>query len=62
MMKLLVEMRGEDLEENIEEELVWVVKAKFLTTDQKLAIKFARSLEMLGFQVKTNCLIRECEY
>lgn len=62
MMKLLVEMRGEDLEENVEEELVWVVKAKLLTTDNKLANKFAKSLEMLGFHVKTNCIIRECEY
>jgi len=59
MMKLMLEMRGEELDEEIEEELVWVVKAKFLTTDQKLANKFAKSLEMLGFNVKTSCLIRE---
>lgn len=66
-MKLLVDLRGKELEdefegescEEVEEELLWVINAKFLTPDQKMADKFAKSLESLGFYVKTSYLIRE---
>lgn len=58
-MKLLEKMEGE-LEEEIEEqELVWVVRAKLLTTDQRMANKFAKGLEELGFDVKTENILRE---
>lgn len=58
--KVLLEEMREDLEGEVEEqELVWVVRAKFLTTNQEWASKFASGLEKLGFDVKTNLLIRE---
>ncbi len=58
-MKLLEKLEGELEREVEEQEMVWVVRAKLLTADQKTANKFARGLEELGFNVKTENILRE---
>lgn len=58
-MKLLEKVESELEGEVEEQELVWVVQAKLLTTNQKSANKFAKGLEELGFDVKTDLILRE---